>query len=80
MAMRGHNTPKSSGMPAEVNVAAVRQSNVPLPGEICFERSRQKSAEAIVAEKTSWSARSHRKIAKDRTQRRAEPMRRDSTS
>ena len=80
MAMRRHNTPKSPGMPAEVNVAAVRQSNVSLPGEISSSKDGEKSAEAIVAEKTSWSARSHSKVAKDRTQRRAEPMRRDSTS
>ena len=32
-----HNTPKASGMPLEVNAAAVRQSNVPLPEE--WERS-----------------------------------------
>jgi hypothetical protein len=32
-ASRGHNTPKTSGMPVEVNPAAVRWSNVQLPGE-----------------------------------------------
>ena len=32
-ASRGHNTPKTTGMPVEVNSAAVRRSNVPLPGE-----------------------------------------------
>jgi hypothetical protein len=32
-AMRGHNTPKSSGMPVEVNSAAVRRSNAQLLGE-----------------------------------------------
>ena len=32
-ASRGHNTPKTSGMPVEVNSAAVRWSNVQLPGE-----------------------------------------------
>jgi hypothetical protein len=37
-ASRWHNTPKaSSGMPVEVNAAAVQQSNVQLPGE--WERS-----------------------------------------
>jgi hypothetical protein len=33
-ASRWHNTPKTSGMPVEVNSAAVRWSNVQLPGEI----------------------------------------------
>ena len=32
-ASRGHNTPKTFGMPVEVNPAAVRWSNVQLPGE-----------------------------------------------
>ncbi len=32
-ASRWHNTPKASGMPVEVNAAAVRWSNVSLPGE-----------------------------------------------
>ena len=32
-ASRWHNTPKASGMPVEVNPAAVQRSNVPLPGE-----------------------------------------------
>ena len=32
-ASRGHNTPKTTGMPVEVNPAAVRWSNVQLPGE-----------------------------------------------
>ena len=36
-AMSWHNTAKSSGMPVEVNPAAVRRSNVQLPGE--WERS-----------------------------------------
>ena len=36
-ASRWHNTPKATGMPVEVNAAAVRRSNVPLPGE--WERS-----------------------------------------
>ena len=36
-APRWHNTPKASGMPLEVNAAAVRRSNVLLPGE--WERS-----------------------------------------
>ena len=47
-AIVGTNTTKSSGMPVEVNSAAVRWSNVQLPGEICPERSGQKSAEIIV--------------------------------
>jgi hypothetical protein len=77
-AMRGHNTPKSPGMPVEVNAAVVQRSNVPLPGEICrsrrpskavaseaerLERGRQKSAEAIVVEETSRSAQKHGKVA-----------------
>lgn len=33
-AMSWHNTTKSSGMPVEVNAAAVQWSNVSLPGEI----------------------------------------------
>ena len=52
-AMRWHNTPKASGMPVEVNAAAVRQSNVPLPGEISPSKDGEKSAEAIVVEETS---------------------------
>jgi len=52
-ASRWHNTPKASGMPVEVNAAAVRRSNVPLPGEICIGKPVQKSAEAIVVEETS---------------------------
>ncbi len=52
-AMRGHNTPKSSGMPVEVNAAAVQWSNVSLPGEIRPEQSERKSAEVIVVEETS---------------------------
>jgi hypothetical protein len=52
-AMSGHNTAKSSGMPAEVNAAAVQWSNVSLPGEICTGKPGQKSAEAIVIEETS---------------------------
>ena len=52
-AMRGHNTPKSSGMPVEVNAAAVQQSNVSLPGEISWAKAREKSAEVIVIEETS---------------------------
>jgi len=51
--MRGHNTPKSSGMPVEVNAAAVQWSNVSLPGEIRPEQSERKSAEVIVVEETS---------------------------
>ena len=51
-----HNTAKSSGVPVEVNAAAVRRSNVPLPGEICPPSVGQKSAEVIVVEETSRSA------------------------
>lgn len=51
--MSWHNTAKSTGMSVEVNAAVVQQSNVFLPGEICQERSGQKSAEAIVVEETS---------------------------
>ena len=40
-------------MPVEVNAAAVRRSNVPLPGEICIGKPVQKSAEAIVVGATS---------------------------
>jgi hypothetical protein len=52
-ASRWHNTPKATGMPVEVNAAAVQQSNVSLPGEICPASAGQKSAEAIVVEETS---------------------------
>jgi hypothetical protein len=52
-ASRGHNTPKTSGMPVEVNPAAVRRSNVQLPGEISRASAHEKSAEVIVAGKTS---------------------------
>lgn len=52
-ASRWHNTPKAMGMPLEVNPAAVRWSNVPLPGEISWASVREKSAEVIVAWKTS---------------------------
>jgi len=48
-----HNTAKSIGMPVEVNPAAVRWSNVPLPGEISRASVREKSAEVIVVGKTS---------------------------
>ena len=48
-----HNTAKSSGLPVEVNAAVVQGSDAPLPGEICRERSGQKSAEAIVVGETS---------------------------
>ena len=68
-----HNTAKSSGLPVEVNAAVVQWSNVLLPGEICRERSGQKSAEAIVVEETSRSAKMHVKIAGGLTRRRAEP-------
>jgi len=52
-AMSWHNTAKSSGMPVEVNAAAVRRSNVPLPGEICAGKSAQKSAEVVLVEEMS---------------------------
>ena len=52
-ASRGHNTPKTTGMPVEVNPAAVRWSNVQLPGEISRASAREKSAEVIVVGKTS---------------------------
>ena len=52
-ASRWHNTPKASGMPLEVNTAAVRRSSVPLPGEIPPPEGGGKSAEAIVAGGTS---------------------------
>ena len=72
-AMSWHNTAKSTGMPVEVNPAAVQRSNVQLPGEICPEQSGQKSAEIVVIEETSRSAEPHSKVAgvthpmKDRT-------------
>jgi hypothetical protein len=47
-AMSWHNTTKSSGMPVEVNPAAVRWSNVQLPGEISPAQASEKSAEIIV--------------------------------
>jgi len=43
-----HNTAKPSGVPVEVNAAAVRRSDAPLPGEICPPSVGQKSAEVIV--------------------------------
>ena len=52
-ASRWHNTPKASGMPVEVNAAAVQRSNVPLPGEISLPQGSEKSAEAIIVEETS---------------------------
>ena len=47
-AMSWHNTAKSTGMPVEVNPAAVRWSNVQLPGEISPAQADEKSAEIIV--------------------------------
>ena len=73
-ASRWHNTPKAAGMPLEVNAAAVRRSNVQLPGEIPRRKCRGKSAEAIVVAETSRSAQKHSKIAGGLTRRRAEPM------
>jgi hypothetical protein len=52
-AMSWHNTTKSSGVPVEVNSAAVRWSNVQLPGEISPLSGGEKSAEVIVVGKTS---------------------------
>ena len=52
-ASRWHNTPKTIGMPVEVNPAAVRWSNVSLPGEISRASAPEKSAEVIVVGKTS---------------------------
>lgn len=52
-AMSWHNTAKSKGMPVEVNAAAVRRSNVSLPGEISSVQAGEKSAEAIVGGETS---------------------------
>jgi hypothetical protein len=52
-ASRGHNTPKTIGMPVEVNSAAVRWSNVQLPGEISRASAPEKSAEVIVVGETS---------------------------
>jgi len=52
-ASRWHNTPKASGVPLEVNAAAVRWSNVLLPGEIPSPGGGGKSAEAIVVEEPS---------------------------
>ena len=62
-ASRWHNTPKASGMPLEVNPAAVQWSNVPLPGEISPPRGGEKSAEVVVVEETSRSANEHVKVA-----------------
>ncbi len=62
-AMSGHNTTKSSGMPVEVNAAAVQRSNVSLPGEVCTGKPVQESAEAIVVEETNRSAFVHSKVA-----------------
>ena len=59
-APRWHNTPKASGMPLEVNAAAVRWSNVLLPGEIPSSSDGGKSAEAIVVETTSRGLRDAR--------------------
>jgi hypothetical protein len=52
-ASRGHNTPKTSGMPVEVNAVAVRRSNVQLPGEISPAKAAEKSAEVILFGKMS---------------------------
>ena len=57
-----HNTAKSPGMPVEVNAAAVRRSNVPLPGETSRPSVREESAEVIVVEETSRSAGSTAKL------------------
>ena len=52
-ASRWHNTPKTTGMPVEVNAAVVQRSNVSLPGETCAGTPAQESAEAIVIGPTS---------------------------
>jgi hypothetical protein len=62
-ASRWHNTPKASGMPVEVNSAAVRRSNVQLPGDIPSLSGGGKSAEAIVIVETNRSADEHSKDA-----------------
>ncbi len=67
-----HKTAKSSGLPVEVNAAVVQGSTVSLPGEICRERSGQKSAEAIVVVEMSRSALAHVKETGGLTRRRAE--------
>ena len=69
-----HNTAKSSGLPVEVNAVVVRESIVPLPGEISPPRGGEKSAEAIVVGETSRGR--DARINNDTgglTQRRAEP-------
>ena len=73
-ASRWHNTPKTSGMAVKVNAAAVQWSNVSLPGEVCTGKPVQESAEAIVVEETSRSAKEHSKVAGGLTRRRAEPI------
>lgn len=59
-ASRWHNTPKASGVLTEVNAAAVRWSNVLLPGEISPSKGGEKSAEVIVIEETSRGLREAR--------------------
>ena len=70
-----HNTAKSSGLPVEVNAAVVQGSIALLPGEICRERSGQKSADAIVVEETSRGLKDARVNCEtgSLTRRRAEP-------
>ena len=70
-----HNTAKSSGLPVEVNAAVVQGSIALLPGEICRERSGQKSADAIVVEETSRGLEDARVNCEtgSLTRRRAEP-------
>ena len=58
-ASRGHNTPKTTGMPVEVNSAAVRRSNVQLPREISSSQGGEKSAEVVVVEETSRRRSAH---------------------
>ena len=73
-----HNTAKATGMPAEVNAAAVQWSNVPLPGEISPPKGGEKSAEAIVARLKRVGGLENARINNETrgatTQRRAEPM------
>ncbi len=59
-ASRWHNTPKAAGVPLEVNAAAVRWSNVLLPGEIRLGKPGRKSAEAVVVEEMSRGLRDAR--------------------
>ena len=65
-AMSWHNTTKTSGMPVEVNAAAVQQSNVSLPGEISPAQASEKSAEIIVRTTFFFSVERKDRILKPR--------------